>query len=666
MMADPTHPTLFRPVPLDRQSIVLEGEEGIHISPKIEHRGKECIFDQLIADHANTAYEAFLRGEKVSNDGLCLGWRPSGSEPYSWMSYSEVRKKAQCFGSALLEKGFHPSNESKIGIFSQNRPEWVISDLGCSSYSMISVPLYSTLGPDGYEYIINLTEMKLIVVDTMDKVNSLLDQRSKLPTIKHVVVMERPITDEITEKAGKMDIDVVTFEDFVAAGERNMKDPFLIKDPGKPDDVAVIRFTSGTTGTPKGAMISHANIATSLTSLYIASKTAFSYKPGSRYISYLPLAHGLEHSAQALLFHFGCSIGFFRGDLKELLDDMQELKPDAFAIVPRLANKLFDKIMLKVNIASYLKRSLFSWAFNAKKHEVDKGIFRNNTWYDTFVFGKIQALLGGRVQWMVTGSAPISDQVMTFLRVVFGCTVTEAYGQTEATCASTFTLPNETASEHVGSPLTNVMIKLVDVEEMGYLASQDKGEICMKGPGVFKGYYKNKEKTDETIDSDGWLHSGDIGEWLPNGALKIIDRKKNIYKLSQGEYVAPEKIENVIMRSSLVAQAFVYGESLKSYNIAVIVPEEEELKRFAENNAINGTVVELCENETVRMAIREDVDKQCVAANLCGFEKVKEYILHPEPFSVENGLLTPTFKNKRAAIKAKFKEEIDHLYSNLN
>nr|XP_054773184.1 long-chain-fatty-acid--CoA ligase 5-like [Lytechinus pictus] len=659
-MAERAHPDLFRPVPLDKQTKIIQGKGGIRVSPKINCTSeKDFNCDELTLDgHAKTVYEGFLRGERVSNDGPCLGWRASGSQPYQWMSYSEVRRKAQHFGSALVEKGCDPSNETKIAIYSQNRPEWVIADLGCMTYSMVTVPLYSTLGPEGYEHIINLTEVRLIVVDTHEKVASLLDQCSKLPTLKHMVVMETPITDEITEKAGKMGVDLIAYDDFLASGERNLKDPV----PCNPDDVVVIRFTSGTTGIPKGAKMTHANIMASATNVYIATRDSFSYEPGYRYISYLPLAHGLEHSAQALLFHSGCSVGFFRGDLKELVNDIQVLKPELFVVVPRLANKLYDKIMAKIN-ESYVKRALFRWAFKAKKREVDRGIFSKNTWYDTIVFGKIQALLGGQLEWIVTGSAPISDEVLTFLRVVFGCPVTEAYGQTEATCGATLTLPNETASGHVGSPLPNVMIKLVDVEEMGYLASQDKGEICMKGSCVFKGYFKNQEKTDEAIDSDGWLHTGDIGEWLPNGALKIIDRKKNIYKLSQGEYVAPEKIENVLMRSPLVGQVFVHGESLQSYNIAVIAPEEEELTKFAENNAIKGKVEELCENETVRRAIQADIDKQCTAAKLCGFEKVRKFILHPEPFSVENGLLTPTFKNKRNVIKAMFKEKIDQLYS---
>ncbi|XP_071503714.1 long-chain-fatty-acid--CoA ligase 5-like [Diadema antillarum] len=652
------NPCINRRVPLDHQSIVLDGDERIHISPLCDHENGEYYITQLY-DDVTTLYEGFLRGERVSNDGPCLGWRTSPTSEYTWMSYSEVRKQAEYFGSGLLARGFEPSNDTRIGIFSQNRPEWIVTDLGCMTYSMVTVPLYSTLGREGYEYIVNLTNITLMVVDSMDKVSSLLEQSQSMPTLKKIVVMDTPITDEVKGQAKAVDVEVIAFEDLLKEGKENLKDP----SPCKPDDLAVIRFTSGTTGVPKGAMTLQKTLVADISGIYPHIKPVFECAPGSTSISYLPLAHAYEHTLDAMLFQHGCKVGFFRGDVKTLVNDMQVLKPDIFPGVPRLANKLYDKIMNGINSASFIKRNLFNLAYYFKRRETDSGIVRRDSWFDSLVFSKVQALLGGNVSWMITGSAPISSEVLEFFRVVFGCKISEAYGQTESAAACTCTSPGETESGHVGTPLPCNMVKLVDIPEMGYFAKDDKGEVCMKGPNIFAGYYKNKEKTDEALDADGWLHSGDVGQWLPNGTLKIIDRKKHIYKLSQGEYVAPEKIENIIIRSNLIAQAFVYGESLQSYNVAVIVPDEDELKKFAANNDLSGTTEELSKNETVRKAIGIEVDKMCRDGKLCGFEMVREFVLHPEQFTIENNLLTPTFKNKRAAIKEMFQADIDAMYA---
>lgn len=659
-MTEQINPSARKIVDLDRQSIVLDGEERIHVSTLCDYGNKDYTISKLY-DDVSTLYEGFLRGERVSNDGSCLGWRPDGNSPYEWMTYSQVRKKAHFFGSALVQKGFAPSNDTTIGIFSQNRTEWVISDLGCMTFSMVTAPLYSTLGPKGYEYIINLTSMKLIVVDDLEKASNLLSQIEKMPTLTHIVIMDSPISDQVKGQAKEANIEVITFEEMLTLGETNLQDP----KPCKPDDMAVIRFTSGTTGVPKGAMTTHRNLVANVAAIYSLINRVHACEPGSVSISYLPLAHTYEHTLEAMLFLHGCSIGFFRGDVKTLVQDMQVLKPDVFPSVPRLANRLYDKIMGGVNSASFIKRSLFNLAYWLKSGDSQKGILRTDTWSDYLVFNKVQALLGGKVKWMITGSAPIAPEVLEFFRIVLGVQISEAYGQTETAAATSCTVPGETQAGHVGPPLPCNMMKVVDIPEMGYFASEGKGEVCIKGENIFKGYYKNQEKTDETLDADGWLHSGDVGQWLPNGTLKIIDRKKHIYKLAQGEYVAPEKIETVLSRSNLIAQAFVYGESLKASNVAIIVPDEEELQRIAKGKNINESMQDLCKNETIREAIKTELANVSKAGNLCGFEKVWDFSLQPEQFSIENGLLTPTMKNKRVTIKERFQPEIDDMYSRL-
>jgi len=277
---------------------------------------------------------------------------------------------------------------------------------------------------------------------------------------------------------------------------------------------------------------------------------------------------------------------------------------------------------------------------------------------------------------MITGSAPIADPVMQFLRCAFSTHVVEGYGQTEATATVTITpLDDQKSAGNVGIPVVCSDVKLVDVPDMGYTSKDivkgipaPRGEIWVRGTNVFSGYYKNPERTAESLDEQGWLHSGDVGMWLPDGTLKIIDRKKNIFKLAQGEYIAPEKIENVYGRCKYVAQVFVYGDSLQSTLVAVVVPDEENLKEWHKINKIpvNGTGLQaLIQHPTVNPMIMAEMAAVAKAGKLQGFEMVKAIYLHHDLFSVQNNILTPTFKLKRDYARKVFEREIAALYAKI-
>lgn len=296
--------------------------------------------------------------------------------------------------------------------------------------------------------------------------------------------------------------------------------------------------------------------------------------------------------------------------------------------------------------------------------------------YDALLFKKIKKALGmDCVRVMISGSAPLSDSVMSFFRCMLGVPVVEGYGQTEGAAAATLGSPYDmTTVGHVGGPTGAVEIALYDVPEMGYrhtdkshrgVPCEGRGEICIRGPNVFKGYYKDEEKTKETIDEEGWLHSGDVGLWRPDGTLQIIDRKKNIFKLSQGEYVAPEKIENILLRSSMIAQCFVYGDSLQSTLVAVIVPDEDVVMAWAKENVpsnANNGFASVCKSTKLKETIATDIQKLSKASGLHGFETVKNIHLEAAPFTVENDLMTPTFKLKRQKIRDQYEREIAALY----
>ncbi|AWP18012.1 Long-chain-fatty-acid--CoA ligase 5 isoform 2 [Scophthalmus maximus] len=511
-------------------------------------------------DDATTLYEVFQRGLKVSGNGPCLGHRKPG-RPYQWLKYRQ----------------------------------WIIGELACYTYSMVAVPLYDTLGPEALVFIIDRAEISTVLCDNQGRAETLLQNREggQSPVLKTIVVMDS-FDPELVKRGAQCGVDVVSMQDVEAVGKNNLQEPI----PPKPDDLSIVCFTSGTTGNPKGAMLTHENVVSNAAGVIMSFDTSVSPTTQDVSISFLPLAHMFERVVQTVMYGSGARVGFFQGDIRLLPDDMKALRPTIFPVVPRLLNRVYDKVQSGA-AASPFKKWLLNFAVERKYAEVKEGIVRNNSIWDKLIFHKVQESLGGRVRVMVTGAAPISPSVLNFLRAALGCQIFEAYGQTECTAGCTFTMPGDATSGHVGAPLPCNIVKLVDVEEMNYFASNGEGEVCIKGVNVFKGYLKDPEKTTEALDEDRWLHTGDIGKWLPSGVLKIIDRKKNIFKLAQGEYIAPEKIENVYVRSGPVAQVFVHGDSLQSCLVAIVVPDPDVLPGFAKSLGCQGSAEDLCKR-TVR------------------------------------------------------------------
>ena len=342
-----------------------------------------------------------------------------------------------------------------------------------------------------------------------------------------------------------------------------------------------------------------------------------------RHLSYLPLPHIFERVVQAQVLLAGASIGFFRGDPKLLVEDRQACRPTMLPAAPRVLNKIYDKIQSGINVAGGMKKKLFDAALAAKAEGLRHGKLTHGL-YDRLIFNKIKKALGlDHLRFMVSGSAPLSEGVMIFFRCMLGVPVVEGYGQTEGAAGATICHPDDISSVgHVCGPIDACEIVLVDVPEMGYLHTdtshqgrpcKGRGEIWVRGPNVFKGYYKDEEKTRETINDEGWLMSGDIGLWTPQGQLAIIDRKKNIFKLSQGEYVAAEKIENVYAHSPLIGQSFVYGDSYQSCLVAIIVPDEEVVMKWAadsgDTSLANANMPTLCKSPQLKDDIMADIKK---------------------------------------------------------
>ncbi|XP_067259661.1 long-chain-fatty-acid--CoA ligase 1a isoform X2 [Chanodichthys erythropterus] len=650
-----TRPKALKPpCDLDMQSVEVPGNEYARRSILLD---SDTYMTYYYKD-ARTMYEFFLRGLRVSNNGPCLGSRKQ-SQPYKWLSYKEVADRAEFAGSALLHRGHSQSGDKYIGIFAQNRPEWTISELACYTYSLVAVPLYDTLGTEAISYIIDKASISTVICDLADKAHLILDCVSgRKHSVTTIVIMEN-FDSELTAQAQQNGIEVMSLKELEAIGKANHKTPI----PPKPEDLALICFTSGTTGNPKGAMLTHGNVVSNCSAFIKVTQVHCMLNQTDIHISYLPLAHMFERVVEGVLLVHGARIGYFQGDIRLLMDDLKTLKPTVFPVVPRLLNRMFDKIFGQANTP--LKRWLLDFATSRKEAELRSGVVRKDSMWDKLIFSKVQASLGGRVRLMITGAAPVSPTVLTFLRAALGCQFYEGYGQTECTAGCTMSLPGDWSAGHVGAPLPCNLVKLMDVAEMSYFAANGEGEVCVKGPNVFQGYLKDPERTLEAIDKDGWLHTGDIGKWLPNGTLKIVDRKKHIFKLAQGEYIAPEKIENIYIRSDPVAQVFVHGDSLQACLVGIVVPDPDFLPGWAKKRGIEGSYTEMCKCKELKNAILEDIIRLGKEAGLKSFEQVRDIALHMEMFSVQNGLLTPTLKAKRTELRSHFREQIDQLYAKI-
>ncbi|XP_017256122.1 long chain acyl-CoA synthetase 6, peroxisomal [Daucus carota subsp. sativus] len=660
-------PSLLRSV---RTSSQLFSEQGYSVVlPQISQEGESNIYRsvhsplKLITTFPNhpeisTLHDNFERSAEIFRDERYLGTRVGvdGSVgEYRWMTYGEAATARSSIGSGLLNHGIPKG--SCIGLYFINRPEWMIVDHACCAYSYVSVPLYDTLGPDAVNFIINHATVRAIfcVRQTLD---TLLSSLSKIPSVRLVVVVGGA-DGQMLPLPLKPGVEVVSYSELLKQGQSNLQ-PFR---PPKPADIATICYTSGTTGNPKGAVLSHGGL--------IANVAGATYKiiwnTSDVYISYLPLAHIYERYHQIMVPYYGTAVGFYQGDNTKLLDDMVQLRPTIFCSVPRLFNKIYASILNSIKASG--REKLFTASFNAKKQSIMTGKNPSPTW-DDVIFNNIKEKLGGRVRFMFSAAAPLSPDVMDFLRVCFDGHVIEAYGMTENSCMISCMDANDYLNGHVGSPNPACEVKLVDVPEMEYTSKDrpyPRGEICVRGPTVFSGYFKDEVQTKEAMDEDKWLHTGDIGMWLPEGRLKIIDRKKNIFKMAQGEYVAPEKLENVYAKCKFVAQCFIHGDSTKSALVAVISLDQDVLKPWAFAEGIMyENLHQLCNDPRTKAAVLADMDVVGRQSQLRGFEFAKAVTLVLEPFTLDNGLLTPTFKIKRAAAKAYFAKEISMMYAELS
>eukprot|EP01117_Protostelium_nocturnum_P007056 TRINITY_DN2529_c0_g1_i1.p1 TRINITY_DN2529_c0_g1~~TRINITY_DN2529_c0_g1_i1.p1 ORF type:complete len:852 (-),score=368.62 TRINITY_DN2529_c0_g1_i1:252-2807(-) len=585
---------------------------------------------------------------------------------YQFITYKQGYEKSLYLAAGLAQLGLTPKKH--LGIYSKNREEYVLLENAANSQSQAVVAIYDTFGEDTIEYIINHAELSVVATSTFKDTTSKLVRTAKGAGthLRHIVQFET-VTDEHRKAFEGTNVQLHSYADILAKGTAS---PIALNPPA-PTDVAVIMYTSGTTGMPKGVIHTHRGIVSTGFALAKLDNTGGFYKTDV-YLSYLPLAHIFEKISITLLMGVGAKIGFYTGDARSLMDDIGTLKPTVLCGVPRVFERIYSKILGDVETAGGIKKWLFTRALNAKKDSLtpsSKKLFEeaegSTPIYNKIVFSKAKAALGGSCRLIISGAAPLSPNIQEFLKVVFGCPVIQGYGLTETCAAGSLTDKDDHTTGHTGFPHPSIEIKLADVPEMNYVANKEskpEGEVWIRGVSVAQGYYKDAEKTKEEFDADGWFHTGDVGRFNENGTLTLIDRKKNIFKLSQGEYVAAEKLELVFKKSLFVGQIFVYGDSHRSFLVAVVRPEEACLKNYAAEKGWGSDYAELCKKPEVNKAILADLTAKGKEGKIQGFEAIKGIILTPIEWTAENGLTTPTMKLKRNVLRDHFKPQIDTLY----
>ncbi|XP_044490818.1 probable CoA ligase CCL6 [Mangifera indica] len=601
--------------------------------------------------------------KRIPNNPM-LGRRKLTDEkggPYIWLTYQEVYEASMCFGSAIRSRGVNPGQ--RCGIYGSNCPEWIIAMEACTSQAITYVPLYDTLGANAVEFIINHAEVSIAFVQE-SKIPAILSCLPRCSANLKTIVSFAKISSTQKEEAEELGVSCFSWEEFLQLGNLDCKLPLK-----KKTDICTIMYTSGTTGEPKGVVLSNEVIMTEVLSIdQLFEVTRQRCSEEDTYFSFLPLAHIYDQAMENYCIYKGSSIGFWQGDVRYLMDDIRELKPTMFCGVPRVYSRIYTGISNKIASGGFLSKKVYEFAYNYKLSYLEKGLPQDKAAprFDKYVFSKIREALGGRLQVMLSGAAPLPRDVEEFLRVTSGTPITQGYGLTES-CGGCFTsLANVfPMMGTVGVPITTIEARLESVPEMGYdaLSSVPRGEICLRGNTLFSGYYKRPDITEEVF-VDGWFHTGDIGEWQPNGAMKIIDRKKNIFKLSQGEYVAVESIENIYLQCPLITSIWVYGNSFKSFLVAVVIPERKALEDWAASHLHEAVDFKsLCKNPKARKYILEELISTGQRHKLRGFEMLKAVHLEPTPFDIERDLVTPTFKLKRPQLLKYYQNQIDELYS---
>ncbi|CAI5941960.1 unnamed protein product [Closterium sp. NIES-64] len=598
---------------------------------------------------------------------------------YEWETYERVHERVVAFGAGLMGSG-HGRGE-KLAMFAETRADWFIAMQGAFQHGLVVVTVYASLGTDALVHSLNETEVATVVCDRK-QFDKLAEVHSRLATVKRVIVMAEQKADN--ETVSNEDpfpstigsITVIPYADVEAKGVESPVEPNLPQS----SDLAFIMYTSGSTGVPKGVMMTHGNLVAVFAAVMALVPDA---DENDVYIAYLPLAHSLELTAETGMVSIGATIGY--GSPLTVIDgagklkpggqgDLSALRPTLMAAVPAILDKIRDGVRRKMATQSPTVQQLFDLAYSRRLAAI------NGSWagawglekqlWDALVFKRIRAAVGGRLRYMLSGGAPLSPDTQRFINVCFNVPIGQGYGLTETCSGGTFAEFSDTSVGRVGPPIPCCYIRLVDWHEGNYRVTDQplpRGEIMIGGPCVTPGYWKNQEATDAvySVDSKGirWFATGDIGEVHPDGVFQIIDRKKDIVKLQAGEYVSLGKVEAVLQVSSFVENVMLYADPFKTFTIALVVPSKPALVAWAKAQGVDSSdYAALCANPDAVSQVLESLAEVSKEGKLQKFEVPARIKLLQEPWTPDSGLLTAALKLKRDVVRRKFQQDLDALY----
>ena len=624
------------------------------------------------------------------------------ADEYDWMTMKTMGETMHAIGAGLVKMAGLRANDCII-IYAETAREWMLAAQGAFTQGLTVVTIYATLGEEGFTYGAMQTKAKLVVADAkLLKVlgNVFKTSAASLPNLKKVVyIADTPLErDEKTEKAvaaaiktlEKAGIEVITLDQCIELGQNFPIAPR----PPKPSDLAIIMYTSGTTGMPKGVKISHSNVVATVAGLEDKLPSVGIDGAGDVYLAYMPLAHIMEMAGELIAYSIGMRVGYGSPHtltptgvkIKEgtCKGDAQVCQPTLLVMAPAILDKVFVGLQNKMKAAKPVVQKLFAAGIKAGEANFDSGGVGAPFAYNAVVFKKVQALLGGKLKCVITGSAPLAPGIQKFAQTAFNCPVRQGYGLTETCASSCIAEVCDNSTGQVGTPTTPTCIKLRDWPEGGYLLSDandpnigmPRGEVLIGGAMVCQGYLVDpsnpdpevvqKNKTDFETDGRGirFFATGDIGQITPEGTLKIIDRKKDLVKLQQGEYVALSKIENVLKNCPIVEFPMCYAESTRDFCVALICPNHIALKALAKEMGLADAddVESLCRNEAMVAEVSKRCLAACKAAKLVPFETPKRYALVADTFSPDNDILTAAMKLKRPVAAKVHKALLEAIY----
>jgi long-chain acyl-CoA synthetase len=562
-----------------------------------------------------------------------------GSGEWVSKTYREVGDIVRRLALGMIELGIEKGD--KVSILANTRPEWTYFDYAALSVGAVVVPIYQTNSPDECQYVLENSDAKAVIVEDDSQLAKIDQIRDRVPKLEHVIRMEG--------SGGN----AISMEELIEAGSSRSDSEWEQRwQSVTPDDICTFIYTSGTTGPPKGCVISHGNYRSMVT---MALDEAVLERDSTTYL-FLPLAHSFALLIQFLSFDLGGNIAYWERDPLKIIPNLAEVKPDYFPSVPRIFEKIYTAATGEVEKSGGLRKLVFNWAIRVgrKVRERERAgkrvgwfLRRQYEFADKQVLSKIRGLFGGRMKNCVTGAAPINPEILRFFDAA-GVLILEGWGMTETSTAATVARPDAFKFGKVGRSFKGCEIKIAD-----------DGEILVRGPNVFQGYYKNEAATREALE-DGWLHTGDLGEMDEDGFLSITGRKKDIIITAGGKNITPANIEAEIKQSPYISQCVVIGDR-RPYLSALITLDMEECAKLAEERGWPADPAELARHDRMRELLQEHLDE--VNDKFARVEQVKKFEILPHDLSQEGGELTPTLKVKRNIVAEKYEQEVDALYA---